>query len=95
MLIKEPDDNDPNACHIIFRYPDGAKTNERRFFKNEKVEILFYYIKSLGREIYSENEYKDFDLVYGFPLKKIEKTKERTLEEEGLCPRCIIQIREK
>ena len=95
FLLKEPDENDPNACHIIFRYPEGSKTNERRFFKNEKVEILFYYVKSLGTEIYSENDYKDFDLVYGFPPKIIENTKERTLEEEGLCPRCIIQIREK
>ena len=49
----------------------------------------------MGTEIYSENDYKDFDLVYGFPPKIIENTKERTLEEEGLCPRCIIQIREK
>lgn len=95
LLTKEPDENDVNACHVIFRYPDGDKINERRFFKNEKIEILFHYIKSLGREIYFENESTDFDLIYGFPPKKLEKTKTKTLEEEGLCPRCIIQIREK
>ena len=47
FLLKEPDENDPNACHIIFRYPEGSKTNERRFFKNEKVEILFYGYRNI------------------------------------------------
>ena len=95
LLSQEPGEDDPNSCFIIFRCPDGEKNVERRFLKTEKVQILYYFIKSLGREIYFEHDSTGFDLVYGFPPKSLENSKTMTLEEEGLCPRCIIQIREK
>ena len=95
LLPDEPDENNPNACKIVLRYPIGEKSIERRFLKTDKIEDLYILVKSKGREIFFEQESNDFTLTFGFPPKNLENYKSRTLEEEGLFPNAIIQIREK
>ena len=94
-LPNEPDENHPDACKIMFRYPNGEKNVERRFLKTDKISILYVYIKSLGREIFMESSSNDFDLFSLFPTKNLENSKNSTLEQEGLFPSSMIQIREK
>ena len=92
-LPKEPEDSNPDKCVIIFRYPDGCKNIERKFLKTNKIQILYNFIESLGREIYSEDNITKFTLIQTFPFKKYEN-KEKTLEEEGLFPNAMLQIKE-
>ena len=94
-LPQEPDENNPDICKILFRYPNGEKSIERRFLKNDKVIILYNYVKSLGREIFFESNANNFELIYGIPPKNLENSKDKTLEEEGLCPSYVINIKEK
>ena len=94
-LPVEPDENNPDVCKIMFRYSSGEKSSERRFLKTDKIIILYNYVKSLGREIYTEPKYNDFDLISGFPPKNLENSKDKTLLEEGLFPSSMIQIKEK
>ena len=84
-------ENDRNSTKIVFRYPDLNRRIERRFLKTDKVEILFNFVDSLGKEIFSECD--NYELVQTFPYKSY-NNKERTLGEEGLFPNAIIQIRE-
>ena len=95
LLPPEPEENDPNACKIMLKYPDGVKTVERRFLKSEKIEVLYHLVKSKGREIFMEKESNDFVLLFGFPPKNLENSKNLTLESEGMFPSSMIQIREK
>ena len=94
-IPKEPDERDPNACTIAFRYPYGEKQIKRRFNKTDKIEVLFNYVKSLGREIYSKPIYNNFELIYGFPPINFETKRDNTLDEEGLFPSSMINIIEK
>ena len=96
FLSEEPKGNDNNICHIIFRFPDGEKSIERKFYKTDKVAILYDYIKSIGREIFTEPDSTDFDILcLCFPPKNLEDSKNRTLEEEKLFPNSVLQIKEK
>ena len=96
ILDKEPDDTNPDVCFIKFRLPDGEKMLERRFLKNDKISILYDYIKSIGREIFIEPDATDFDIFSSdFPPQNLENKKNSTLEKEGLYPNSILQIREK
>lgn len=95
LLPKEPDENDPNACTITFRYPYGEKQKIRRFNKNEKIEVLYIYVKSLGGEIYSKPDFNTFELIYGYPPENFDKKRNSTLNEEGLFPASLINIVEK
>ena len=90
---KEPDKDNPDICVISIRYPDGDKRKERRFLKNNKIKDLYDYIESLGNEIYTGDGNGVFSLYQPFPPKKYENM-ENTLEEEGLFPNAIIQIKE-
>ena len=93
---KEPDINNPDVCSIVFRVPDGEKNINRRFLKTDKIKVLFNYVKSIGRDIFMEPDSTGFDILcLGFPPKNLEDKKNNTLEEEGLYPNCILQIREK
>ena len=95
LLPEEPEENNPDVSQIILRYPDGEKTIERRFLKTEKINVLYLLVKSKGREIFFDQESNNFDLIYGFPPKNLDNSKNNTLEDEGLSPNAIIQIREK
>ena len=92
-LPEEPNDSNPNKSIIVFRYPDGKKNIERKFLKNHTIQILYDFVESLGREIYTEENLNKFILIQTFPFKKYED-KEKTLEEEGLYPNSVIQIKE-
>ena len=93
QLPEEPSDDDPNKCIIMFRFPDGEKTVQRKFLKTEKISMLYLYVKSLGREIYSEKNEKNFSLVQPFPFKNYNELQDKTLEEEGMFPNAVLQIR--
>jgi len=96
ILAPEPDDNNPDACHIKFRLPDGEKIVERKFLKSDKISVLYDYIKSIGRDIFMEPDANDFSIIcMGFPPKNLENLKNSTLEKEGLYPNSILQIEEK
>ena len=93
QLPQEPSDDDPNKCTIMFRFPDGEKTVQRKFLKSDKVSLLYTYVKSLGREIYTENNENSFSLVQPFPFKNYNELQDNTLEQEGLFPNAVLQIR--
>ena len=93
LLPKEPSDEDPNKCTILFRFPDGEKVVERKFLKTDIVALLYLYIKSLGREIYTENNENHFSLIQSFPFKNLDEVQSNTLEQEGLYPNAMLQIK--
>ena len=93
ILPKEPEDDNPDKCVVLFRYPDGEKTVQRKFLKTDNVSLLYLYIKSLGREIYSEKEEQHFSLIQPFPFKNFDEVQNKSLEEEGLFPNALLQIK--
>ena len=93
ILPKEPSDEDPNKCTILFRFPDGEKVVQRKFLKTDIVALLYLYIKSLGREIYDENNENHFSLIQSFPFKNLDEVQSNTLEQEGLYPNAMLQIK--
>ena len=95
IIPREPEENDPNSCLITFRYPYDEKYINRRFNKNDKIEVLYDYVESLGKEIYSKTIYHSFELIYGFPPINFENKKDKTLDDEGLFPSSTINIVEK
>ena len=92
-IVEEPDKDNPEATTICFRYPDGETTKNRRFLKSHKIQNLYDYVTSLGKEIYTEKQNKNFTLHQPFP-PKIYDNMEYTLEQEGLYPNALIQIKE-
>ena len=92
-IVEEPDKENPEATTICFRYPDGEKTINRRFLKSHKIQNLYDYVASLGEEIYTEKQYQNFSLHQPFPPKKYDNM-EFTLEQEGLYPNALVQIKE-
>ena len=94
LIPPEPEDDNPDKCIIIFRLPDGEKNIQRKFLKTEKIAILYDYIKSFGKEIYSEEVYNNFSIIQTFPFKNFENKLNNTLEEEGLFPNAMLQIKE-
>ena len=77
----------------MFRFPDGEKVVERKFLKTEKVSLLYLYVNSFGNQIYNEKEEKGFSLIQTFPFKNFDEVQENTLEQEGLFPNAMLQIR--
>ena len=92
-IVEEPDKDNPDATTICFRYPDGERSKNRRFLKTNNIQNLYDFVTSLGEEIYTEKDNKTFSLYQPFPPKKYENM-ENTLEQEGLIPNAVIQIRE-
>ena len=88
-LTPEPIDiNNNRIAKIKFIIPDTNQTTlERNFLKEDLVESLYKFIK------YTNIGY-DFDLIQGFPYK-IYNQMTNTLEQEGLFPSSVIQIRKK
>ena len=95
LLPEEPNDDDPNKCVIIFRFPNGETNKERKFLKTNKVSLLYIFIKTLGREIYTEDENQNFSIVQTFPFKNFDDKQDQTLEEEGMFPNAVLQIQER
>ena len=92
-LPEEPSDDNPDKSVIVFRFPDGEKTAQRKFLKTDNISLLYLYVKSFGREIYSESEDKNFSLIQPFPFKNFDELQNNTLEKEGLFPNAVLQIR--
>ena len=61
--------------------------------KTEKISVLYDYVKSLGKEIYSDEDYQNFSIIQTFPFKNFEDKLNSTLEEEGLFPNSLLQIK--
>jgi hypothetical protein len=93
-LKPEPNDDNPNKCVILFRFPDGEKSVQRKFLKQDKIKILYDFVKSLGREIFMEEENHHFSLLQTFPYKLFDEIQDHTLEQEGLYPNSVLQIKE-
>ena len=93
ILPPEPSMDDPNKTIIVFRYPDGMKSVTRRFLKTDTINILYIFIETLGKEIYTEDDSTSFELIQTFPFKRYDN-REKTLEEEGLYPNSVLQIKE-
>ena len=92
-IVDEPPEGEPNVTTICFRYPDGEQRKDRRFLKTHTIQNLYDFVTSLGNEIYSEEGNNTFSLFQPFPPKKFD-IMENTLEQEGLFPNAVIQIRE-
>ena len=92
-IVDEPPEGEPNVTTICFRYPDGEQRKDRRFLKTHTIQNLYDYVTSLGNEIYSEEGNNTFSLFQPFPPKKFD-IMENTMEQEGLFPNAVIQIRE-
>ena len=92
-IVDEPQEGNPDVTTICFRYPDGEKIKNRRFLKSDKIQNLYDYVTSLGSDIYSEEGNSSFSLYQPFPPKKYSNM-ENTLEQEGLFPNAVVQIRE-
>ena len=93
-LKPEPDDENPDKCIILFRFPDGEKSVQRKFLKQDKIKNLYEFVKSLGRDIFTEEEHHHFSLLQTFPYKIFDQIQENTLEQEGLFPNSVLQIKE-
>jgi len=91
-LPDEPSALNEDSTLIIFRYPHSELRRERRFLKSDKIEILYLFVKSLGSDMFEENE--DFELITPFPMK-VYSDMQRSLFDEKLFPNAVIQIREK
>lgn len=93
ILPEEPSDDNPDKTIILFRFPDGEKVVQRKFLKTDNISMLYLYIKSLGREIYSETEETHFSLIQSFPFKNFDEVQNNSLEKEGLFPNAVLQIK--
>ena len=93
ILPEEPSDDNPDKTIILFRFPDGEKVVQRKFLKTDNISLLYLYIKSLGREIYSETEENHFSLIQSFPFKNFDELQNNSLEKEGLFPNAVLQIK--
>ena len=60
--------------------------------KQDKIKILYDFVKSLGREIFMEEENHHFSLLQTFPYKLFDDIQDHTLEQEGLYPNSVLQI---
>jgi hypothetical protein len=89
-LPKEPLEENKEATLIVFRYSDGSGRSQRRFLKTEKISVLYDFIDTLG-DIFLESD--KYELIQTFPMK-VYHDKNKTLEEEGLFPNAVLQIRE-
>ena len=94
-LKPEPSDDNLDKCVILFRFPDGEKSVQRKFLKQDKIKILYDFVKSLGREIFMEEENHHFSLLQTFPYKLFDEIQNHTLEQEGLYPNSVLQIKER
>ena len=58
------------------------------------IKVLYDFIKSLGRDIFMEDEHHHFSLLQTFPYKLFDEIQDNTLEQEGLFPNSVLQIKE-
>lgn len=90
----EPNENENGVTLIVFRFPDGIKRIQRRFYIKDTVQDLYDFIMSLGKEIYTESSSSRFSIIQTFPFKTYDDRKGNTLEMEQLFPNAVLQIKE-
>jgi len=93
QLKAEPAATEQNIAQIIYRLPNGDKI-QRRFYQNEKVEVLFKFLESRTEEQVPKN----FELVINYPRKVFSKTEKMglnvTLNEAKLVPQAVLFVKE-
>jgi len=93
QLKTEPARTEQNITQIIYRLPNGDKI-QRRFYQNEKVEVLFKFLESRTEEQVPKN----FELVINYPRKVFSKTEKTglniTLSEAQLVPQAVLFVKE-
>jgi len=93
QLKAEPAATEKNITQIIYRLPNGDKI-QRRFYQNEKVEVLFKFLESRTEEQVPKN----FELVINYPRKVFSKTEKTglnvALNEAQLVPQAVLFVKE-
>lgn len=87
---------------IKFREPVTGKTFTRKFNPKDSIHILYDYVESKLDEIQFENRWLKFDIIQSIPFKVIVskeievngESRLNTLEDEGLFPTAMLQIKE-
>ncbi|OMJ91702.1 hypothetical protein SteCoe_5732 [Stentor coeruleus] len=79
----EPQPSEITAL-VSFRLAAGKRL-DRNFEKNKKVSVLYDYLEM--------NDVFATELVFGFPSKSL-TDREKSLEDEGVYPKCVIHVRE-
>mmetsp|Transcript_18852 Transcript_18852/g.21064 ORF Transcript_18852/g.21064 Transcript_18852/m.21064 type:complete len:280 (+) Transcript_18852:247-1086(+) len=77
---------------IVFRLPSGNSIS-RRFQRDDKIQLLYDYITSLGEDNGFENAHTHFGIQQSLPFKSFDNLS-ATIEEEGLYPRSRVIVRE-
>eukprot|EP00347_Sterkiella_histriomuscorum_P016338 403353573 len=93
QLPEEPAQDDPEACHLVLRLPGSGERVNRRFLKSQKIQVLYDFVESLGEQLQFESHHGQFTIFQSMPRKEYTNL-EKTLGEEGLFPRAMLQIKE-
>ena len=88
-LPEEPDEKDPNACHIVLRLPGTGERVNRRFLKTENVQRMYDFVDSLGPEKLNFESTHQYVIFQSMPRKEF-TDKDKTLAEVGLHPRAML-----
>ncbi|CAI2367605.1 unnamed protein product [Moneuplotes crassus] len=87
--------SEPSEGTIIkFREPENGKTFIRKFNPSDTVSILYDYVQSKLDEIEFEEDTVLFEIGVIEGGFKVLEDREKTLEQEGLCPSATLHIRE-
>lgn len=73
--------------------PVSGERVSRRFLKTDKIQHLYDFVDSLGDKMQFENHNSTYEIIQSMP-RKVFTNRERTLVEEGLFPRAMLQIKE-
>lgn len=93
-MPEEPNDKDPNACHIVLRLPGSGERVNRRFLKTQTIQAMYDFVDSLGpKKLGLENATKQYIILQSMPRKEF-TDKDKTIEESGLFPRAMLQVKE-
>lgn len=72
--------------------PGSGERINRRFFKTDKVQMMYDFIDSMGDQLELEHN-NTYEIMQTMP-RKVFNNKERTLAEEGLFPRAMLVVKE-
>lgn len=80
----------------MFRPPGGSgKKISRRFMKTDSLKVLYDYVRTLDpADVGFDDRHAPFQLIQPMPRKVFEESVEVTLQQAGLFPRAIVQIKE-
>jgi hypothetical protein len=86
----------PDVAEVVFRPPGGSgKKLSRRFMKTDSIKVLYDYIRTLDvADVGFDDRNANFQLIQPMPRKVFEESDTVTLQQAGLFPRAIVQIKE-